>query len=643
MFLRTVRAMGVRDWAILVVMSLIIAFAGVFGMSFGLSESGGSPVIPNAVAFVLSLTGTVVVGLIILGVNAGLTKLSYASLNKDAASSSGADEDAPRPSKLLMFCPKLTAKGVALFAAIMIVVWLPYIIASFPGNLYNDTTTQMQQLYPDAHPLDVLSGGNLDLENIDVERAYGEKSQEKLRSQGYYPTDALIVDHHPFALTLFYGSLAQASDALFGSWMPSLAFLMIAQVLFFAVLLAFSAAYLRHRGAPAGICFAAYAFFCLLPVIPIQACTIVKDSAFTVFFIPWFLLLAEAVFTKGGIFQKKRFIVALVLLACGMCLTKKTGVYVVGATALFGAIVSLIAWRRGKGADRDGASQARKDAAASIKAQILQGGVCAVLMFALIPVVVFPALNIVPGGRQEAIGVMLQQTARVYRDLGASALTPEEREAVQGVMRVSGIEWDYNPTLTDKVKGHHYLDATPEQMLDYLKAYASVGLRYPGEYLASLLSVSSGYVAPVRAKMNSVSPFDHLLSFEEDRQVLWKIDATAPLRDAMDTFVAFFNQTPGVNILVSGVTYCLWIPALLLFFGLRNRTKAGMLFVPFAMVTLFCIIGPVYDLRYELPEIVLAPVLLGAVIIQAKSAFKARAERKAAQEETGTQAGAEGR
>lgn len=49
--------------------------------------------------------------------------------------------------------------------------------------------------------------------------------------------------------------------------------------------------------------------------------------------------------------------------------------------------------------------------------------------------------------------------------------------------------------------------------------------------------------------------------------------------------------------------------------------------MPFALVTFFCLIGPVYDLRYCLPEIFWAPLLLTFLVALSKSVFKARADQ----------------
>lgn len=621
MFLKTIRSMRMRDWILLVAISLCVAFGGVFGWSYGTSESKGSSSIDPLICFILSLVLTVVVGAIVLACNAGLTKLAYRSLNRDAAQDD--QQEGAAPSVLSRLVPQLTLKSVVAFSVIIILFWSPYLVAAFPGTMYNDTAIQMQQVYEEAHPLDLRSGGNFKLDEGAAEKEYGNLADQVKRSERFYVTDAWLVDHHPFALTLIYGGIAKASDALFGNWIPGFAALMMFQVIVLAAELAFAVAFLRARGAPLSLCLAALVFFCIVPAVPLASVLIMKDTAFTLCFIPYFLMLCAQVMNPGALFQRKRNVALFVVLALLMCLMKKTGLYVVGATALVGLGVSLARMR----AQRSSVEAVSTDPAkASAAAFFLQGALSALLMFALVPFVVFPALNVTAGSKGEAIGFMFQQTARVYRDYGPDALTPEEKQAVSGVLYTSGLEWDYMPTLVDRVKIRYDLESTNEELMAYLKAYASMALRFPAAYLESFISLDAGYLSPVVPYQVIVNNAGWSLDFDDGRQVLPLDEDETGYQQAITAFVSGWDSIPVLDLLLRGVTYCLWVPAILLFFCMRNRLKAGLLFMPFAMVTFFCLIGPIYDMRYLMPEIMLAPVLLGAVVAQAKRVFKARAD-----------------
>lgn len=615
MFLKTVRSTRPRDWVILILMALLIAFGAVFGWSYGMSGFGGTPTIPNLVAFGLSLALTVVVALLILGCNAALTKLSFSSLNKDAKGEA-------RPSRLERFIPKMTVKSVTLFALVIVIFWSPYVVAWFPGTMYVDTAVQMEQLYDEAHPLDLPSGGNYHLNEDEATQDYGSNESAIKRSQMHYVTDGWVIDHHPFALTLLWGGLALASDALFGNWFPAFAGIMIFQVIVLALELSYAVAFLRKKGAPPSLCLGALLFFCLVPVVPLSAVLVMKDTAFTICFIPYFLMLLQWMLGRGQLFKRKGAMVAFVLLGLGMCLTKKTGLYVVGATALFGLVLSLIRLRKGA---KSGFDEAPK---ASALAFLLQGGASAVLMLVLLPFVVFPAMNIVPGSTAEALSFPLQQTARVYADHGRDAIAPQDRQAIQEVLYTSGVEYDFFPRVADRVKRRYNVEATGEDVLRYLGACAHMGLQFPASYLEAFIGLDAPYLSPVGSYALIERNEGWSLAFDGGREVLWELDGNAGMREALAAVVRFLDGIPVLNLLFRGVTYCLWVPALLLFFCLRNRLRVGVAFMPFVIVTLFCLIGPTYEMRYLMPEVMLAPVLLGAVVARAKIVFKARADAR---------------
>ncbi len=616
MFVKTVRSMSPGAWFALGLISLVIGFAGVYGWSYSQSQSGGSPTIEPLWEVIISVLVALGVALLLLLMNAGLTKLAYVSLNRG-------DE----PTKLDRVLPKMMPKSVALFALILILFWSPYLVAVFPGVLYNDTTVQMQQVYEGAHPLNIRFGGNYQLGEEELEAAEKMNEYQK-RSSVLSLTDAWLIDHHPFALTLFLGGIASLSDALFGNWMPALGFLMILQTILYASALSFAIAYVRKRGAPPSLCLAVLLFFCLFPAIPYFVGMIMKDCFFTFFCIPYLLMLAESVFTKGTFFRKKRAVAAFIIVALFLCLTKKTGVYIVGATALFGLIAGLVALGRAKRASGGSLGTGSVEASrATIWAFLLQGGISALLMFVIVPFCIFPALNIIPGSKAEALGFMFQQTTRSYVDHGEDSLTPQERAAIAEVMFVSGLEWDYRPKSADHAKIRVRAEMTDEQLRGYLGAYISMGLRYPVTYAEAIICTAAGYLAPVVPIEPAIHTLNWKLSFDGDRPVLWPLEATAEFRGFIQPLWKFLQDVPVVGLLFNGVTYALWIPGALLFFCLRNRLKGGILFVPFALVTFFCLIGPVYDLRYCLPEIFWAPILLAFLVALSKSIFKARADQ----------------
>lgn len=619
-FVDRIISMRVRDWALLIFLALFVSACGVVGWSYGASGEKGVATQTPIGMVLLTAIFTIVAMAVFLFCDAGLARLARPSSHDVVLQSEGA------PSKLNWLIPQMTPRSIALFAGILIIFWMPYIIAAFPGSTHADTPIQMQQLYEGMHPLDVLSGGYVYISPEAAEH-FGPIEGSGWHGSGVFPTDAQMVDHHPFAVTLLYGGLAQASDALFGNWMPAVALLLAMQVILFSGELSFSLAYLRHKGAPAGLCVAALAFFCLVPLVPNTVVSVMKDSAFALFFIPLFLMLAESVFTKGACFKSKGFVVGFVLAGVGLCLTRKSGVFVVVAVAFFGAVLYGVQALRSRRAD--GLESCRVGAKAAALAFGLQGVCCIALMAAIVPGVIYPALDIAPGGRQEMLGTLFQQTARTYMDHDNGSFTDEEREAVRGVLSEEKLRDSYSALWTDPVKEKHYLDASPEDLKAYLQAYVSMGLRFPESYLASVMCVASGFLSPVHSASGWSGPRGAVwawsLSFDGGREVLWVPEATQGLLDALRAAYDVLDDAPVISLLFRGVLYDLWIPALMLFFCVRNRLHGGILVVPFAMTLFICIVSPIYDLRYIYAVILMVPVLIGAMGALARRTLQERA------------------
>lgn len=76
-----------------------------------------------------------------------------------------------------------------------------------------------------------------------------------------------------------------------------------------------------------------------MPFVVVWSIGLTKDSTFTLFLIGYLMMLFNAYRTDGELFARPRNIVLFILCSLALCLTKKTGVYIV-------IVVSLaLAWR----------------------------------------------------------------------------------------------------------------------------------------------------------------------------------------------------------------------------------------------------------------------------------------------------------
>ncbi len=480
----------------------------------------------------------------------------------------------------------------AVMFAIMLICWLPWIAANFPGGTYWDTYWQMWQVYPEAHPIALIQ--------------WAPVRQDTL-------TSAWLVDHHPVLTTLIYGAAAWTSDQLTGTWMAGVFVLSTLQVLAYAALLTWTLRRLRRWGTPRRLRLAAFAFCCLMPLIPVWACCVVKDSTFGLFFLPWLVLLVE--FAKGSakgiaLTSKVQFANAfpqaissqpanspdtqsprwgvMLALAVMMCLTKKTGVFIVVATA----VAACLIYRRDRRALREFA---------------IQGATCAAIMWILLPLVIFPLANISPGGKQEILGPVFQQTARYAQQNG---LSEDEATIVDAVVDVDRVRNHYEFDFQDAVKYYYRVGSTNEELRAYLALWAEQGARDPEAYFGSVMALAGQYVAPTTYLNLRMVTVDTNIG-EPERHVLWNPPELDWLRNGLDEAYAAVASVPVANLPFLTVTYVLWLPALVLFLMARRRLACGIVFVPLVVVVAFCVIAPVFDARYAWPMLLAVPLLLG--------------------------------
>ncbi|WP_165252050.1 DUF6020 family protein [Adlercreutzia sp. ZJ304] len=569
MILDALDEMHLRDWLVLLALSIVVSTCGVIGVSY--VAGSGWAIFDTVQTILLIVIFTIVAAIVFFLMDVLFFWVCLTRARED--------DRLPNERKPLLarLTPHWQLKSIAIFAAIMALFWLPWLIANYPGGTYWDTYYQIYQIYPENHPISIIPW-------------------EEIREQTI--TDAWLVDHHPVLTTLLYGAFGYASDLLTGNWMLGVFTFVCIQGVAHIIAFTCAIAYMRQRHCPLVLCFCAYLFFCIMPFISTWAMCMVKDSLFGALCIPYFIMLFEAVRTRGASLRGAFAIVLFCELGLLLCLTRKMGIFMVVPTALIAAIVL----RRGK--------RPHLAESGAVRACLIQAGSCVAIMALLLPLLIFPLTNISPGGKQEILGPLFQQTARYLVDHG-DEISATEKRAIQNVLDYDKLADEYQFDFADSVKYRYNIDATPEQLLDYMKAYISMGIRHPESYLAAFASLAGYYVAPTAfANIRMVTVDTHM--GDNDRYMLWNPDELDWLRHGMDDAYTAIAETPGINLPLLIVTYVFWLPAGLIFVLVRRRLRCGILLVPTLILLAFCVISPVYDARYCVPIFDMAPLLVCA-------------------------------
>lgn len=372
---------------------------------------------------------------------------------EDARNVKDAENASPRQSAAHFWqriLPDFTGgrKSALKATAIMAVCWLPYYVLAFPGAIWYDTVQQVLQW--ERKPNAITSGA--------------------------------WSDQHPVFDTLIFGLFYQI-----GAWVGTPAF---GVALYTTVITATSIAvlvyvvrYLARAGAGRRVCLLAYGFFCLFPFVPIYAMAMVKDAVFLPCFLLFSVRCMEAARTRGASLATPKAWILISTLALLVSLTKKTGIY----TVIIACILTMLAVAGRK---------ARLRLAGTVLAS-------AIIMFLVLPGILFPLCHIEAGGKQEMIAVPLQQSALLLKEHG-DELSQADRDVFEGILEPDAANKFFWPAV-DPIKGTHWTAQRERLLKPFLRVWLRNGVRYPTTYLRAYFLLEQGWVAmPNQAAYESI-------------------------------------------------------------------------------------------------------------------------------------------
>ena len=443
----------------------------------------------------------------------------------------------------------------------LLVCWMIWIVALYPGAMNWDTFYQIWMTYPENHPI---------------------ASDWEISNQ-YLPY--ALSDHHPLFDTLLYGLFARVSHIVFGSWNIGVFLFIIVQVLCFAALISLALRQLHDLYVPSPVIFVAFVFFAFFPVIPAYCATMLKDSSFTLFYLAFIMASIEVARTRGLILKNRKAALLYTLIALFCALTKKTGMYIAIPTVILFSIIYRQVWKQ----------------------LCLNAFISMVIMLVVLPLFIFPFLDVAPGGKQEMLSLPFQMTARFVFE-HEDEVTNSERSAIDAVLHYDNLASRYKFDTTDPVKNQFIPSVSNDDLAAYIKVWVLQGLRRPDCYISALMGVTSRFFAP--------SASLGILTFTGDLQhggspYVWQPSQTARLRDALGAWCVLLRSTPVVSLLFNAGLYSLWLPLLCLYCFFKDRGKRWILplFIPVGISFASCLISPIFDTRYVLPMIFESPIL----------------------------------
>ena len=438
----------------------------------------------------------------------------------------------------------------------LLLAWLPIWIINFPGGLQFDTTTQLMQYF------------------------------------GIWRHS----DHHPITSTLVFGFIAHIGRFINSNNFNASMFLMILfQQLITAAACAYSLMVIKQWSVNRRIRLVVLLFWALFPWIPFfLAQANAKDVPSMALLLIFFTLYLDIVRCARLNIVFKKQLVLLVIIGITASLFRHVNVYIVVLS-----IMPLFLMK----------NQIKLRAAFVVAGIICLAGVSAITS---------TMRNITGSERISTAAIFtipFQQTARFVRD-HPNEVTPEERLAIDAVLRFDGLGETYVPYAADNVfNAFRGREGLPE----YFRHWFRMGLRRPATYLAATIAGSSWYYLPAKGMPTFIHGFDYFQHHtgagiqdrffdqaENDINFLFSSETKLATR-------GFFWGTlrlPGVSMLYQFATYT-WA---FLFLGLYliRKNKKEYLFglIPVALFILTCVASPGnHAHRYFMSVVMMIPVL----------------------------------
>lgn len=467
--------------------------------------------------------------------------------------------------------PAFSTKRFLLMAGLMYLAWIPYFIYFYPGTSNEDTVIQMMEYYEIPSYIQKMSPIQGD--------------------------DIFITNHHPYLLTMLFAQFFKLG-LNFGDISLGVAVYSLLHMAFLALVFSGCIQYIIYAGVSKKRIIGIQLIFMFFPIFPLYSICMVKDTIYAAFCLIFIMMMYHIAKTKGNALAKPGFVAALFALSCLMILTKVFALHIL----LIVGVVYLFKYRQ------------------YFKQIIVSIVVPAVLYKTLFCGVLLPALQVAPGGIQEALSVPFQQTARYVSEYGYE-VTEEEKKAINAVLPYKKLAKLYNPELSDPVKKRYKQDATSEDLKRYFNAWFQMFLKHPEVYVESVLNNTYQYYDINKISSLEYYKFnDYLIRHDKNGEYtqLYVVqdEEYAQERYLINQLVLLLQKIPILNLFTS-LGFIPWIILFAFLYNIKWKKKTAQSLVLIPLLTLLvCMVSPDNgNSRYIMPMLYEFPFLFALELL----------------------------
>ena len=430
---------------------------------------------------------------------------------------------------------------------IILICWLPYLIAYYPGILGADQSNQVKQfLGYDIPEWSASNSTNLIDENVK------------------------ITNHHPVLHTIGIGLCAKLGLAI-GNVNFGIFLFTLIQYITLGVALASTINFMKKLKVPSWIKVLSLLLFALSPTIAVCSVQVNKDIIFASLMILYVIRLYELIKNSNNQKLTIKNCIGIIILSLLVCLFRNNGIYAIVLSLPFVAIIDKLN-----------------------RKQILISSITVLVIYQLIISVILPLFKIPNSGIREMLSVPFQQTARYVKEHG-DEVTEEEKQIIDKILDYDTLAERYDPLLSDPVKRDYNKDATTEDLINYFKVWFAQFLKHPTTYIQATMNNVYGYFYPETNlrqynyyMVNSIEDINEIENFDYGY-----IDEFQGERHFIKGIASIITKLPGISWTMN-IAFNVWLIMIIFVYLIYSKKSRYIIYLlPFISIILICILSPV--------------------------------------------------
>lgn len=446
---------------------------------------------------------------------------------------------------------------------IILVCWLPYIIAYYPTILSPDPSYQIKQFF------------GIRTKYADYAILLDESMQ--------------ITNHHPVLHTLLLGGCLKVGN-LIGNDNLGLFFYSIIQIGILSCTLAYSIKYMiKNMNISNKVSFIFLLIYSLVPIFPFYAMSAVKDVTFSSFIVLYVILLHNIVKKNGEGFKIYQYLLMFLLMLL-IILFRNNGIYIIMISMPFLIWIVRKKW---------------------IPYTLLF--IASLIFNTCYNDIILPYFKITPGSIREMLSIPFQQTAR-YSKYHSEELSDEDIVIIDKVLNYDTLADRYNPELADPVKNEFNKYTTEEDLKKYFEVWLDGLKKHPVTYIDATVENTYGYFYPEKQNWYIYAKFEDRI-LEDGFE--YSYNSLGWLRTVLQSFGAAFSRIPVIGLIVN-IGFNTWLVLILVMYLIyKKEYKKLVIYLPALISILVCMASPANTyFRYVLPYVFSMPVMIASVIEQ---------------------------